>query len=78
MRGEGQLYSKCFVLALKASSPGLGIHLQAGSWGGHLPGVSQSYCFILLTTMSLNGTCFMGTLIHAAMALMHLTTQGVY
>lgn len=78
MGGEGWLYNKWFVLALKASSPRLGIHLRAWNWGGHLPGASQSYCFILLTTMSHNGTCFMGTLIHTAMALMHLTTRGVY
>lgn len=31
-------------------------------------GLGQSYCSILLTTMSHHGTCFMGTLIHTAMA----------
>lgn len=31
-------------------------------------GLGQSYCSILLTTMSHRGTWFMGTLIHTAMA----------
>lgn len=78
VEGEGQVYNKCFVLVLKAPSLGLKIHLQAPSRGGHSPGESQSYCFILLTTMSHNRTCFMGTVIHTAMASMHLTTRDVY
>lgn len=33
MGGEGQLHNKCFVLALRASSPMVGIHVPARSWG---------------------------------------------
>lgn len=33
MEGQGQLHHKCFVLALRASSPMVGIHVPARSWG---------------------------------------------
>lgn len=31
--GQGQFHNKCFVLALRASSPMVGIHVPARSWG---------------------------------------------